>query len=425
MNKMRLVLFVLLLASLACNFTKYDNVGLRGSNEPAAAPDLSTAEGQTQIFDELWRSVNKNYLYEDFNGLDWEQVGQEYRTQIENGLSQPDFYRAMQEMVRRLGDDHSHYLTPEDAKLEDQTSAGNAQYVGIGVRYGILAARRALVVLEVAPGGPADEAGLRVRDLLLSADGKPLVDEAGESLATQLIRGLPGTTVELTIQQNGQSPKTLNVIRRPVTVQAQVPHQVYKSPGGKRIGYIFLSTFWDGGVGERTAEALRALTADGKLDGLVIDARMNEGGEVDVLLATLRYFVDGTIGYLVSRHGKEPFTVQNFDVNGSSRVPLVVLVGPNTVSSGETLAGTLRNLRQAYIIGQTTTGNLELAYRYDFSDGSRAWIVGATFSPAMHPEQNWEETGIVVDQELPVTWEQTSPEDDPAVDAALQYFDNH
>jgi carboxyl-terminal processing protease len=424
MKTIRLILFVLLLASLACNFTKYENLGLRGSKTPSS-PDVATTSGQIQIFEGLWKSVNENYLYEDFNGLDWEQVGLEYRAQIQKGLSRPDFYQAMQEMVDRLGDEHSHYMTPEEAKLEDQLSAGSAGYVGIGIRYAVLTNQRALVVLEVAPGGPAEEAGLQERDLLLAADGKPLVDEAGRTQATQLIRGLPGTSITLTAQRYGHPSRTLTIVRRQVILQTQVPYRLYTSPGGKRIGYIFLSNFWDGAVDERTASALRALTADGKLDGLVIDVRMNEGGEVEVLLDTLRYFVDGTIGYLVSRNGKEPLTVQNFDINGSSTVPVVVLVGLNTMGGAEYLAGTLHDMRQAYLIGQTTTGNLELANLYYFSDGSRAWIAGATFSPAMHPEQNWEETGIVVDQELPTTWEQASADADRAIDAALEYFDSH
>jgi C-terminal processing protease CtpA/Prc len=112
------------------------------------------------------------------------------------------------------------------------------------------------------------------------------------------------------------------------------------------------------------------------------------------------------------------------DINGSQQMLLVVLVGLDTVSYGEVFAGVLKDIGQAYIIGETTGGNVETLWGYDFEDGSRAWIAHDSFRPLEHPEQNWEVSGIIPDQNVLAHWDEYTTEDDPLVIAALNHFDN-
>ena len=102
---------------------------------------------------------------------------------------------------------------------------------------------------------------------------------------------------------------------------------------------------------------------------------------------------------------------------------MVVLVGPNTVSFGEIFSGILKDTHRAYLIGEKTDGNIEILWGYTFEDGSRAWIAHDTFRPVNHPEHDWEQTGIIPDLTIPVAWEEYSVKEDPAVQAALEYFD--
>ena len=111
------------------------------------------------------------------------------------------------------------------------------------------------------------------------------------------------------------------------------------------------------------------------------------------------------------------------DINNSSQIPLVILIGPDTVSYGEIFSGILQDAGRAILIGEQTEGNVETLWGYDFDDGSRAWIAHDTFRPANHPDQDWEVTGIIPDINIIVDWVEYSVDDDPAVIEALEYFD--
>ena len=113
------------------------------------------------------------------------------------------------------------------------------------------------------------------------------------------------------------------------------------------------------------------------------------------------------------------------DINGSSSLPLVVLVGPNTVSFGEIYSGVLRDMGRATVIGELTGGNVELLRGYDFEDGSRAWIAHENFRPRNHPEQDWEATGIIPDVTVASNWDEVTLQTDPAIQAALDFLDGN
>jgi C-terminal peptidase prc len=378
---------------------------------------------QLNIFNDLWRTVKENYLYEDFNGLDWDEIRIEYQQRIEAGLTDDEFYAAMDEVIMRLGDDHSVFLSPVQVSKEDDEFQGNYDYVGIGVMLSAVPDRQRAVILVTFPGSPAEAAGLQPRDNLLAVNGEPILEEQG--FLRDIVRGPAGTSVTLTIQTPGQSPRQVTLNRQQITSSLPVPYQILKSPEGKWIGYLLLTSFAENGIDERVREALKAMAVEGKLDGLIIDNTQNGGGADTVLQPTLAYFTEGILGYFVSRDGKRPLDVgDGVDINGSQQVPLVVLVGLDTVSYGEVFAGVLKDTGRAYLIGETTGGNVETMWGYDFEDGSRAWIAHDSFRPLKHPEQDWEATGIIPDQTVLAHWDEYTTADDPLVIAALEYFDN-
>ena len=101
------------------------------SPSPTTAPTPSAM--QLRVFEKLWGLVRERYIYPDFNGLDWDAVHEEYGQKIKGGLTSEAFYAAMDEMIFRLGDEHSVFLSPEMVKAEDAEFAGENDYVGIGV----------------------------------------------------------------------------------------------------------------------------------------------------------------------------------------------------------------------------------------------------------------------------------------------------
>lgn len=388
---------------------------------PLPTSDPQAVARQLAAFEELWNLVDQNYLYPDFNGLDWNGIRQVYRQRIEAGLSDEAFYDAMREMIFRLGDDHSSYLSPREAREDDQMRLGEVDYVGIGVRSYLVPEKRSLAVLLVYPGSPAEQAGIKMHDNILAVDGQPVVGEDGAR--QNLLRGPEGTTINVTVQSPGEQPRTIPITRQRVGGALPVPFSVLTTPQGKRIGYIFMTSFADTTMDESIAQALNQMSAEAPLDGLILDNRFNPGGASDVLLDTMNYFAKGLMGYIVDREQQTPLRVPGMDIGGSQNLPLVVLIGPGTASFGEVFAGVLKNLGRAYLIGEKTDGNVEILSIFDLSDGARAQIATFTFRPPNPIDEDWEESGILPDQTIVSVWEEVTQETDPVIRAALDYFD--
>jgi len=375
-----------------------------------------------KVFEELWHIVFETYLYPDFNGVDWEAVGEINRQRIKSGLTNEAFYHAMEDMIASLGDDHSVFLRPQEAQQESAGFSGQNDYVGIGVLTSVVPERQRAVILVVFPGSPAEQAGLQSHDSLLAVGGQPLVDKDGYH--RDLLQGPEGSSLELTVQTPGEQPRQISLNRRRVTGAVPVPYTELTTVGGKRVGYILLVTYADETIDNQVEKALKDLTASGPLDGLILDNRENSGGADNVARAVLGYFAHGTLGYFYDRNkSRRAFNVLGTDINGSSKVPLVVLVGDGTVSFGEITSGVLQDSERATIVGETTGGNIELMWGYDFEDGSRAWIAHEAFRPSHHPDTNWEQTGIIPDIEAPSNWDEVTATTDPGIRAALEYLD--
>lgn len=377
------------------------------------AVDAETTARQLGIFRGLWNAVNDHYVYTDFRGRDWNAIGARYEALIQEGLSDDTFYAAMQAMLNELGDRHSYFQSPADVAGEEAVQASGQNFVGIGALLKpILVANRA-AVMTVFPGSPAAEVGLLPHDAILNVDGGPIRDEFGRSRTL----GPAGTDVTLTIQRPGESPHDVTLTRRQVTGAFPIDYCLIPNT---RIGYIFWPTFLDETIDDQTRAALQQMTADGPLDGLVLDNRMNGGGLGSVAEAVLGLFTGGLQGYYVTRESREPLDIQPEDVGGSQTVPLAVLVGVDTVSYGEIMSGVLRLAGRAQSVGEPTLGNVEQLRRYDFEDGSRAWIASATFEPLGQASGVWEETGIIPDVIVPTRWDLFTEASDPALAAATE-----
>jgi carboxyl-terminal processing protease len=378
---------------------------------------------QLSIFEDLWTTIKEEYLYEDFNGLDWDEIHVEYRQRIQAGLTNAEFYAAMDEMVMRLGDDHSVFLSPELVIEEEAEYQGNYDFVGIGVMLSPVPDRQRAVILVTFPGSPAEASGLQPRDNLIAVNGEPILDEYG--FLRDIVRGPEGTLVTLTLQTPGEAPRQVTIERKRISSSLPVPYSILISSQGKRIGYLLVTSFADIGIDEQIGEALRRMTEEAPLDGLIIDNTQNGGGSDTVLRPSLGYFTQGTLGYFISRDEERPLEIKKAEeIPGMHSLPLVVLVSLDTVSYGEVFAGVLQDVGRAYLIGETTDGNVETLWGYDFEDGSRAWIAHESFRPLNHPEQNWEETGIIPDLTILANWDEYTTRADPRVRVALDYFDN-
>jgi len=388
-----------------------------------AAPTLGLAvnpplgkDEQLKVFDELVNTINKVYLYPDFNGVDWKGIVATYRAKVEGGLDTETFYTEMENLVSELGDEHSQFESPSALAASNAELAGQNDYVGIGVFAFPMIDKGYLTVLAVFPDSAAEHGGIKAHDNLLAVDDIPLVENKGAYI--QRVRGPECSALRLTVQSPGGEPRDVILMRYKISAPSPVDARLVPTADGSRIGYIFIPSFFDETIPGQIKDALNNF---GQLDGLILDNRMNGGGSSDVLDPILGYFISGTVGQFVSRTEKRPFTISANPIENSQTVPLVVLVGEDTVSFGEIFSGILQDESRAKIVGQTTLGNVETLHGYNFSDGSRAWIAQERFDPAKS-HADWEKTGIIPDVQAFADWDTFTFETDPSIKAALDIF---
>jgi C-terminal peptidase prc len=369
-----------------------------------------------RVFTELWETVRDYYVYPDFNGLDWNDVHGRYSARIQAGMDDETFYQAMWDMIDELGDEHSVFNSPEEAALEDQEVLGQLDYVGIGVYVSTFSDKGYAVLLQVFPDSPAERAGLLPHDHILAVDGQPAIDEQGYD-QLDLLLGPEGSQVRVTARTPGQEPRELLIPR--AHIYTQLPVQARCLPGTD-VGYILIPTLWDLTIADRVRQALQDLLAQGELEGLIVDMRINGGGADTEMIDILALFTQGEQGAFVSRQDERPLVIQADPLGNLQELPLVVLVGRETESFGEVFAGVLQESGRALLGGRTTDGNVETLWSTDFEDGSRVWLAVETFRPPSGAD--WEQSGIVPDIEIAVDWDEFNAQDDPQLQAALDWL---
>lgn len=377
-----------------------------------ANPEISTEE-QLTVLEDMLEVIDEVYVYPDFNGKDWKGIADQYRAQVEAGLSTEEFYTAMQTMIFELGDEHSYYESPVEVAQSEADLAGNTDYVGVGVYILPQVEKNQAAIISVYPGSPAELSGLKPHDAILKVDGLPVVED-GQSYIF-LARGPECSATVLTVKSPGEEPRDVMLVRQRIQGSQQIDARLVPTTDGSRIGYIFLPTFFDQTIPPQVDEALRNF---GPLDGLILDNRLNGGGSSIVVEPILSYFASGTLGHFVSRNDSRPLTIEPNPIGNSQEVPLIVLVSEGTASFGEIFAGVLRDSGRAQVVGQTSLGNVEVLFGYEFDDGSQLWIAEETFDPAFS-DDNWEQSGIVPNLEAHADWDEFVFETDPAIAASL------
>jgi carboxyl-terminal processing protease len=254
---------------------------------------------------------------------------------------------AVKGMVAEL-DPHSSYMPPEDFQAFENDTEG--AFGGIGVE--VEERRDQLLVLAPIEGSPADRAGVRAGDVIVSVDGHDPGAEPLDRLVKRL-RGAPGSRVKIGVRR-GAAPALLSfdLVREIVHVQSVSSKLLVD-----RVAYVRVKQFQERTHDELLAAAakLRA-RAGGPLAGVLLDLRGDPGGLVDQAADVADEFLDEGVIYTTRHRGQVVDDVRARAGGAFAREPCVVLVNQYTASASELLAGALQDHKRASVVGEPTFG---------------------------------------------------------------------
>jgi carboxyl-terminal processing protease len=385
-----------------------------GARYPAGAPAHTglTLSERLDVFESTWQTVRTNYVYTNFRGLNWPAVHADYAPRVAAAPTDTDTYTLLADMIAKLNDGHSAFLSPSEAQEDDALQKGDLHFSGIGVLSQDLGGK--VRVVYVIPGGPADKAGIHAFDLILAVDGTPL--EHSED-APHLIRGPEGTSVKLTVQSPGGTAHDITVVRAQVTFSFGATTQ--RLPG-TNVAYVNLPTFDVFGISDQVAQQLTTLAASGPIDGVIIDVRQNGGGLLSELDGMLGRFINGgSAGFDLTLTGRIPDRIPAGQVLAATRnKPVVVLISDASESAAERFAAVMQDDHRATIIGTHSAGNTETVYPHDLPTGARLMLAQATWVRT-DGRTSIEDKGVQPDVVLDVPWYDSPLPQDPQVLAAI------
>lgn len=284
-------------------------------------------------------TINRNFYLKDM-------TEEELQTGIYNG------------MVEALDDKYAAYYTAEE--LMAQLEKNEGVYYGIGAYVMMDAETQTPYISGVIEGTPAEEAGLRMGDIIYAVEGTATFQMSLEDV-TGLIKGEEGTAVTLTIVRDGKAFEQ-DVVRRKVnnpTVSSRMLDE--------EIGYIGITEFKDITVDQFT-EAYAVIRGSGA-KALVLDLRGNPGGLLDAVVSIGQQILpEGLIVYTEDKSGER--VEYTCDGKREIQMPMVVLVNGGSASAAEVLTGAIKDYGVGTVMGTTTYGKGIVQKIIALSDGS-------------------------------------------------------
>jgi carboxyl-terminal processing protease len=269
------------------------------------------------------------------------------------------FEKAAAGLVHELNDPYSELLPPKES--EDFNRATGGRYGGTGMLLGN-PSKGVVTVDRVFPNTPAEEAGVREGDHVVTVDSVPVADLSLDAVSNRL-RGVVGTKVSVVYARPGVAePIKLRFTRREV----HIPAVNFSTLVGDHIGYVPLQTFNENAA-EETANAVDALVKQGA-KGIVLDMRDNGGGIVEQSLQTASLFLKpGQDIASVRSRNQATETLRAEGKHLDKQIPLVVLVDGGSASATEIVAGALQDHDRALVLGTTSFGKglVQSVYRLD------------------------------------------------------------
>ena len=312
-------------------------------------------------------------------------------------------------LAEATNDPYTEFFTAKEAK--DFTDSINSTFSGIGAELAQDTDKNITVVSPIA-GFPAEKAGLKAKDIIVTIDGTSTQDMTVNQ-AVSKVRGKEGTTVKLGIVRNKSEQLNLEIVRETI----QVPSVKTKLLDGN-IGYIQVTSFADdtGELARKAADEFKKQN----VKGIVLDMRNDPGGYLDaaVDISSLWLPEGKTIVEERGTSGTEKLTAKGNNVLVD--IPTVVLINEGSASASEIAAGALHDNKEAYIIGEKSYGKGVVQQLIKFPDGSQLKVTIASW---YRPNgQNINHKGISPDKTVKISDADTKAGTDTQLKAAQAYL---
>jgi carboxyl-terminal processing protease len=284
---------------------------------------------------------------------------------------------ALKGMLSSL-DPHSQFLDSREYKaVQDDT---RSRFSGVGV---VLTQKDGkLVVVSTMDGGPAERAGILAADQVLRIDGQ-LAEKLGVTEAAGLLRGDSGAAVGMTIYRpSTRDTFEVELQREAISVPSVRDAKMLPREGSSEsnIGYIRVTQFNTTTAGE-LLKALEGLEKKG-MQGLILDLRGNPGGLLEAAIEVAAHFLPAG-SLVVSTEGRVSSQSKSYRTPSNStprpNYPIALLVNGGSASAAEILAGALKDLRRAVLVGETTFGKGSVQSVIPLADGSAIRLTTAKY----------------------------------------------
>jgi carboxyl-terminal processing protease len=319
-------------------------------------------------------------------------------------------YGAIQGLTAAYGDPYTVFFPPQESKMFQEDIQGD--FEGVGMEIGIK--NKQLQVVSPIKDSPADKAGVKAGDFILSIDGTSTADMSTDE-AVKLIRGPKGSTVKIQFLSAGASkPVTKSIMRDVINIPTL---ETDTKPGGIFIIKLYSFTAQSPDL-FRNALRQFVLSGDHKL---ILDLRGNPGGYLDAAWDMASWFLPAGKVVVTEDFGKNGppniYRSKGYNIfNGN--LSMLILVDGGSASAAEILAGALEEQGVAKLVGVKTFGKGSVQELVPItSDTSLKVTIARWLTPKGH---NLSHDGLDPDYNIPITDADITAKIDPQMDKAIQ-----
>ncbi|MDX1740849.1 MAG: S41 family peptidase, partial [Rhodothermales bacterium] len=283
----------------------------------------------------------------------FEIYGAVYEELVANYVDRVDPERLMRAGIHAMLNELDPYTVFfDEADNADMDIITRGSYGGVGLNVGMRNGR--ITVIAPIEGASGYTQGVRAGDVLVRV-GNRATDDLSLADVQTLMRGEPGTTVEIAVEREGVAAPIDFLLTRERVKLHNVTYSGFVQ--NSSIGYIKLERFAHG-AGREVRDAIETLQSEGEVEGLILDVRDNPGGLLNAAVEISELFVPAG-AVIVSTNGRQDETKRVYTSRRPPLLPdtpLVILTNRLSASASEIVAGAIQDLDRGLVVGQTTFG---------------------------------------------------------------------